>query len=102
MNQVFVISGGWWLPGQRMEPGDSVALEMTNVRTAADRMLAREIRLHALIRRNRSMDFADGGFQPSNTAQDDLNILYFKQIFSFSLSFLDPTGSLAFTLLISE
>ena len=23
-----------------MEPGDSVALEMTNVRTAADRMLA--------------------------------------------------------------
>ena len=67
MNQVFVISGGWWLPGQRMEPGDSVALEMTNVRTAADRMLAREIRLHALIRRNRSMDFADGGFQPYNT-----------------------------------
>ena len=61
MNQVFVISGGWWLPGQRMEPGDSVALEMTNVRTAADRMLAREIRLHALIRRNRRMDFADGG-----------------------------------------
>ena len=79
MNQVFVISVGWWLPGQRMEPGDSVALEMTNVRTAADRMLAREIRLHALIRRNRRMDFADGGFQPSNTAQDDLNIFYFKR-----------------------
>ena len=100
MNQVFVISVGWWLPGQRMEPGDSVALEMTNVRTAADRMLAREIRLHALIRRNRRMDFADGGFQPSNTAQDVLMFYYFKrykrngfQILLFCYWWMTPQSS---------